>query len=442
MFRRAVFSRLWQRIEEPRRFIQILAGPRQTGKTTIARQVREAADMPVRYASADEPTLKDPPWIEQQWESARLRLRSEGAAKALLILDEIQKIPEWSETVKRLWDEDSATSTPLHVVLLGSSPLLTYRGLSDSLAGRFEILPVTHWGYPEMREAFGWSVDQYVYFGGYPGAAGLIGEPDRWRRYILDALIEPSVSRDILLMTRVDKPALLRRLFELGCVYSGRILSYQKMTGQLQDAGNTTTLAHYLHLLQGAGLLVGLHKYAGERVRQRGSSPKLLVMNTALFSAFSGKSFEEAPHHPGFLGTAGRIGGWRHAGQRRYWHGHGTVLLGGQKPGSGLRAAPRGCAYDRRGKKRPAQGYAPWDGGLCKGVPRDPHAACRRGWYSAGRVLVAADRRLDPVNWPPHASAWPLSFAGGLQQAEQLHRMGDNVFCAAFEQFFPGPESP
>jgi len=167
-------------------------------------------------------------------------------------------------------------------------------GLSESLAGRFEILPVTHWSFNEMHEAFAWELEQYVYFGGYPGAAALIDDQSRWMQYILDSLIETSISRDILLMTRVDKPALLRRLFELGCSYSGRILSYQKMTGQLQDAGNTTTLAHYLQLLHSAGLLTGLRKYAGQVVRRRASSPKLLVMNTALMSVFSGITYEEA----------------------------------------------------------------------------------------------------------------------------------------------------
>ena len=132
-----------------------------------------------------------------------------------------------------------------------------------------------------MRAAFGWTLEQYFFYGAYPGAAELIDDPERWRRYILDSLIETTISRDILLLTRVDKPALLRRLFQLGCAYSGQILSYQKMIGQLADAGNTTTLAHYLELLQGAGMLAGLAKYSSGQVRQRGSSPKLQVLNTA-----------------------------------------------------------------------------------------------------------------------------------------------------------------
>ena len=212
----------------------------------------------------------------------------------MLIIDEIQKIQGWSETVKRLWDEDTAAKLPLRVMLLGSSPLLVQKGLTESLAGRFEIIHITHWDFNEMQTCFGFNLDKYIYFGGYPGAAGLIAEPQRWTQYILDSLIETTISRDILLLTRIDKPALLRRLFHLGCQYSGQVLSYQKMLGQLQDAGNTTTLAHYLDLLGGAGLLTGLHKFSGEQVRQRGSSPKLLVLNTGLASALSGLTYKQA----------------------------------------------------------------------------------------------------------------------------------------------------
>jgi len=198
------------------------------------------------------------------------------------------------------------------VVVLGSAPLLVQAGLSESLAGRFEVVRVPHWSFAEMREAFGWSLDQYAYYGGYPGAAPLIAEPQRWRRYILDSLIETTVSRDILLMRRVDKPALLRRLFELGCQYSGQVLSYTKMLVQLQDAGNSTTLAHYLDLLRGAGLLEGLPKYAGQKVRQRGSSPKLQVHNTALITAQSDVSFEEARRDGQFWGrlVESAVGQW------------------------------------------------------------------------------------------------------------------------------------
>ena len=293
MFKRATFNILLQRIKEPRRFIQVLYGPRQVGKATIARQVMETVSIPVHFATADEPTLRDRQWVSQQWEIARIKIPdTQKRAEALLILDEAQKITGWSEIIKRLWDEDTAAGLQLKVVLLGSSPLLVQKGLTESLAGRFEVIPVPHWSYREMSKAFGWNVEQYLVYGGYPGAAALINDHERWARYIIDALIETTISRDILLLTRIDKPALLRRLFQLCCDYSGQIMSYQKMLGQLHDAGNTTTLAHYLDLLSGAGLITGLPKYYGKRVPQRSSSPKVQVFNTALMTAPLGLTFK------------------------------------------------------------------------------------------------------------------------------------------------------
>ena len=291
-FQRRQAATLATRLGEPRRFIQVVAGPRQVGKSTLAQQATETLAQPVRYASADEPTLRGTDWIAQQWEAARLAIA--GRQGAVLVLDEIQKIPAWSETVKRLWDEDTRAKRPLRVVLLGSAPLLIAQGLTESLAGRFETIAVSHWSLAEMRAAFGFTLDEYVFYGGYPGAAPLIGEPERWARYVADSLIETSISRDVLLLTRVDKPALLRRLFELACRYSGQVLSYTKMQGQLQDAGNTTTLAHYLTLLAGAGMVCGLPKYAGDVARSRASSPKLQVLNTALMAVMSGRGFDEA----------------------------------------------------------------------------------------------------------------------------------------------------
>jgi predicted AAA+ superfamily ATPase len=302
VYTRPYGKQLTARLAEPRRFIQVVAGPRQVGKTTLVRQVIDTSGLAAVYASADEPTLRGHEWIEQQWDAARLATRGAGKRGAVLALDEVQKIPAWSETVKRLWDEDSARRLPLKVVLLGSAPLLIQRGLTESLAGRFEVLHLPHWSLAEMRTAFGYTLERFLFFGGYPGAAPLAAEPGRWARYVKDALIETTISRDVLLLTRVDKPALLRRLLELACRYSGQVLSYQKMMGQLQDAGNTTTLAHYLDLLAGAGMVTGLQKFAAAPARQRGSSPKLQVLNTALMTAQSGLDPEEARADPEFWG--------------------------------------------------------------------------------------------------------------------------------------------
>ena len=291
-FTRAQLTTLTDRLSEPRRFIQVVAGPRQVGKTTLVLQALERVGLASRYASADDVIGQDREWIAVEWDLARAQATSDSAG-SILVLDEVQKVAGWSETVKRLWDEDSRRSIPLRVVVLGSSPLLVGRGLTESLAGRFETVRLSHWTYAEMRDAFGLELDEYLFFGGYPGAAALLPDEDRWRRYVLDSLVETAVSRDILLMTRVDKPALLRQVFALACAYSGQVLSYTKMLGQLQDAGNTTTLAHYLTLLSGAGLVTGLPKFSGSEARRRGSSPKLLALNTGLVAAVAGRTFAE-----------------------------------------------------------------------------------------------------------------------------------------------------
>ena len=302
MKQRKPFQILLERLKEPRRFIQALIGPRQVGKTTLASQVAEALDKPSRYISADLAGIQDISWLQQEWELARELAKTHG--QAILIADEIQKIPNWSAIVKLLWDEDTFSKLNLSVLILGSSPWLMQKGLTESLAGRFEIIPITHWSYHEMRDIFGWSLDHYLYFGGYPGAAGLSNEsdPSRWINYINDSIIETTISKDVLLMSQVNKPVLLRRLFQLACAYSGQILSYTKILGELQDAGNTVTLAHYVELLCGAGLLTGLQKYANQIVRKKGSIPKFAVFNTALMTAQSGKNFSEAMADPEFRG--------------------------------------------------------------------------------------------------------------------------------------------
>lgn len=279
-----------KRLREKRHFIHVLYGPRQVGKTTAARQVMQEIGIPAHYATADQPSLRDEVWLEQQWEVGRSLAHKRSA---LLVIDEIQKVSDWAEGVKRLWDEDTASGSKLRVLMLGSSRLMIQKGLTESLAGRFETIRAGHWSFKECSEYFGWDLDTYIFFGGYPGAADLIKHPDRWRHYMQDSLIETTISRDVLLLTRVDKPALLRRLFAIACEYSGQILSYNKMLGQLSDAGNTTTLAHYLDLLNGVGFVTGLHKYSGSAVVRRGSSPKLQVCNTALVSAQVGLSPSE-----------------------------------------------------------------------------------------------------------------------------------------------------
>ncbi len=302
-FRRpGLFEQVAARLAEPRRFIQVIAGPRQVGKTTLARQVLQASALASHYASADETVGFDAAWIRAQWEIARRLAREEPGRSAVLVLDEAQKVARWSDTIKALWDEDSAAGVPVHVVVLGSSPLLVQRGLTESLAGRFEVVHVRHWSYSEMRAAFGFDLEQFVFFGGYPGAAALVNDQERWRSYVLDSLVETTISRDLLLTNPIEKPALLRRLFGLACEYAGQVLSYTKMLGQLHDAGNTTTLAHYLDLLDGVGMIAGLQKFSGSAVRRRASSPKLVAHNTGLVSAVRGQPFNTVRTSPELWG--------------------------------------------------------------------------------------------------------------------------------------------
>jgi predicted AAA+ superfamily ATPase len=298
MIERAQLQVITKRVLEPRKFIQVLIGPRQVGKTTMASQMLRKINIPYVFESADAVSAVNAGWIEQLWEAARLKMKVQSTREFILVIDEIQKIPNWSETVKRMWDRDTINETGIKLVLLGSSRLLLHKGLTESLAGRFETMYLGHWSFGEMEEAFNWNADQYAWFGGYPGGAELIQDEDRWKNYINNSLIETSVSKDILMLTRVDKPALLKRLFELGCEYSGQILSFTKMQGQLQDAGNTTTLSHYLNLLDTAGLLAGIEKYAADIIRKRSSSPKFQVHNNALLSAQKNESFNEVIQKP------------------------------------------------------------------------------------------------------------------------------------------------
>lgn len=298
MFERHHLQGLIKRMQEPRRFIQVIMGPRQVGKTTLVTQLAEKVNIDYLYISADSIAAGNATWLAQQWEAGRIKIAQDGAGEFLLVIDEIQKIDNWSEIVKLLWDTDTRNKKNLKVILLGSSRLLLQQGLTESLAGRFESTYMGHWSFEEMQGAFGWDVNQYAWFGGYPGSAELINDEKRWKAYVQHSLIETSISKDILMLTRVDKPALMKRLFELGCTYSGQILSYTKIMGQLQDAGNTTTLSHYLNLLDTAGLLAGIEKYAKAIIRKRSSSPKFQVHNTALISAQGAELFNDVVKKP------------------------------------------------------------------------------------------------------------------------------------------------
>lgn len=290
-FQRKNVNTLLKRLNENHPFIQVLIGPRQVGKTTALLQAMKKWRGPAIYESADAPAPPEADWIEQAWRSAEIK--AEDGDPVLLVLDEIQKVRGWDESIKFFWDKNQYSAKPIRVVLCGSSALQIQSGLTESLAGRFEILRMSHWSFSEMKACFGWDLNKYIYHGGYPGAANLIHDRKRWADYIQQSLVETAIGKDILFLHRVEKPALLRQLYALACDYGGQVVSYQKLTGQLQDAGNTTTLAHYQRLLEGAFLIRGLPKWHGTKLRTRASSPKWHPRNTALVTSQSGMSLNE-----------------------------------------------------------------------------------------------------------------------------------------------------
>lgn len=294
MYKRAEYQIIKNRLEEQRKFIQVVMGARQIGKSTVVKQVLKDISIPFQLFSADNVPATNSAWISNCWAAVRSLKENNGWNCVILVIDEIQKIANWSEVIKKEWDEDTFHDCNIKVLLLGSSRVLLEKGLSESLAGRFEEIRMSHWSYSEMRDCFGFSVDQYLYYGSYPGAATLVEEQDRFQQYIQSAIIEATINKDILMNTPISKPALLRQTFELGAAYSGNLLSLNKMLGSLQDAGNASTLAGYINLLEESGLLCGLQKYSIDTARRKASIPKLQVFNNALKMVYTPVTFEQA----------------------------------------------------------------------------------------------------------------------------------------------------
>ncbi len=286
-YQRSIVKIIKERIEEQRHFIQIVIGPRQTGKTTAVNQAIEQIDLLYVYAEATKgDSTQD--WIRAQWYQAR-NLFASSQRSVLLIIDEVQYVQGWSSVIKTLWDEDTRNAVNVKVILTGSSATLIQDGLNESLMGRFELIYSLHWSYPECAEAFGYDLEDYLYFGGYPGAAVLKENERRWLDYMHSAIIEPSIANDVLQLADVRKPELMRRLFEVGAPYSGQEISYRKLLGQLDDRGNAATIAHYISLLSKAGLMSGLQKYDSKLLREKASSPRLIVHDTSLMVAEFGR---------------------------------------------------------------------------------------------------------------------------------------------------------
>ena len=301
-YKRKQFAEVLGRIGEPRRFIQVLAGPRQVGKSTLMDQVLKECTIPYYLYNADGVDEDDTDWIRRIWESVRLQMDSTQQSESVLVIDEIQKIKRWSEAVKREWDADTRSHRQLKVFLLGSSRLMLRKGLKESLAGRFELIRLGHWTWQEMSDAFGWTLDEWIYYGGFPGSAGLRDDMRRWRKYVKESLVAPAIEKDVILTSNIYKPALMKQLFELGCSYSTEILSLTKAIGQLQDAGNVTTLASYLGILKECNLLAGLQKFANDEARRYQSIPKFQVYNNALMTAYRGTTYAKDRTNPQIWG--------------------------------------------------------------------------------------------------------------------------------------------
>ena len=472
-FERAQVATLADRLRETPRRIVAVFGPRQTGKTIIIRQALVRSGLPFRYVAVDEPdsssepgfprtdpfpaAMRDERWLVRCWEHAR---EQAGSGRGfVLAFDEIQKVPRWSEVIKGLWDADRLADRPLRVVIAGSSPMTMQQGLGESLAGRFETIPVAPWSFAEIAAAFGFDPDRYVFYGGYPGAAPHVGTPAVWRDYVRRAIADASIERDVLAMTRVDRPALLTRLFWLSSRMSGQIVAYNKMLGQLRDAGNTTTLARYLDLLWRVGLVAGLARYAGP-LSDRGTSPKLNVLDTSLMTAASGYTFEEATADRTFWGRVVETAVGAHLvntaeiGERIYYwrddaHEVDFVIERGPKlaavevktgrdrsGGRGLtafrqpvRAEPHGA----RGARRHFPGglssrIPPGTGWRRNEGPRTPHG------YRGRRRPLAAARRL-PRNRRVHPARRSGSGEDHRVQSGRQRALGDDALCLPASDF-------
>src|ERR1039457_2810262 len=230
-YERLFVAQLEKRLLGEKPLIQVLVSPRQVGKTTGMRQLLDRCSHNNHYANADDLLVTDRTWLLEQWQKALLR--GDGT---LLVIDEMQKIPNWSETLKSLWDKNPHR---LRVVVLGSSSLQIQTGLTESLAGRFELTRIYHWTFNELKNAFGYDLERFLLYGGYPGSVSYEDEYDRWYAYLKDSIVEAVIGKDILLNRKVGNPALFRQAFEILCRYPAQEISYTKLLGQLQDKGNT-----------------------------------------------------------------------------------------------------------------------------------------------------------------------------------------------------------
>jgi predicted AAA+ superfamily ATPase len=269
-YQRQFESEISSRLQEKPSFIQVILGPRQVGKTSGILHILEKKFDPSDYSYVScEDELHNPDWFLKHVQ------KTAEEQKKILVFDEIQKLENWSQLIKSVWDQKKRQKQMVHIVLLGSSSLELTLGLNESLAGRFETIPVHHWSAQESRLAYKLDFEDYLRYGGYPGSYPLRSQPTRFRKYVMDSIFENVVTRDIMSFSTIKKPALFRQTFALACQYPAQEVSYNKLLGQLQDAGNVDQIKHYLDLFSQAFLLRLIFKY-GKTPLSRNSSPKIL----------------------------------------------------------------------------------------------------------------------------------------------------------------------
>jgi uncharacterized protein len=259
-------------------FLQVILGPRQVGKTTSVLLFLKSYQTTHHYVSADKVFGKGHEWLLENWQKAR-------TDSALLVIDEIQKIENWSEVVKKLWDEEKLRAKPIKCILLGSSSLDIQKGLTESLTGRFQLLRMHHWNAQESARGFDISFEDYLQIGGYPGSYAFSNDRKQWVDYIQHSVIETVIEKDILLNHTVKSPALFRQAFELLMSYPAQEISYTKLLGLLQGKGNTDLIKNYLRLYEGAFLVKALEKFSTNKLKVRSSSPKILPLCPAFYYA-------------------------------------------------------------------------------------------------------------------------------------------------------------
>ena len=297
LYKRQHLAILHKRMAEPRKRIQIVMGPRQVGKSTMVGQFASKLKVPYDIFAADAVNRYDSSWIPNRWQEERIKMNLRQEKERILVIDEIQKIENWSEQVKKEWDSDTREGRNLKVILLGSSRVLLQKGLEDSLAGRFETIKMGYWDWTEMREAFGFSLDQYVYFGGFPGLADTINDENRWQNLVEGSIISPILARDIIEIEEIRNSALLRQVFELACIESAKELSLTKMQSTL-NKGTVPTIKTYLNILDQTMTVKPLQKYAPSAIREKNSIPKMQVYNSGFRNRYAQFTFEQARTNP------------------------------------------------------------------------------------------------------------------------------------------------